>query len=260
LIDNYSSATMQNDISDAVSRKRKRGGINDPRTLKYLHITKCGGTTIEDLSEKTYDWGRFDTDLRDAASEVPVADGSFWHVPPRFFLKQYLKPMIKSSDFFMSVINPFTRVISEYHCKWGGPKQKHSSVSEFNEWIRSQLLDVERRIANSIASNVPVHSHWIPQYLYLMDRDNIRIVPPLNVVHFENFDDEFETLMQRYQITDVTTRNRPHSLRREVKEFHVKDLSDENLQLIRRIYEKDFTLFGYRIDDPFTDEYSHENK
>jgi hypothetical protein len=45
------------------------------KSLKYLHITKCGGTSIEELSKPAYKWGRFDTSIRDCASVI-VAFGT----------------------------------------------------------------------------------------------------------------------------------------------------------------------------------------
>lgn len=248
-------------------RKRKRAEENTPKTLKYLHITKCGGTSIEDLTMTNYKWGRFDADIRDATSEISIADGSFWHVPPRYFLKEYLKPMLKKADLFVSVRNPFTRVISEYYCKWGGPKHKHASIYEFNQWINNKLIDINRQLQIAVERRLPVHGHWIPQYLYLTDHEGNKLVNDSNVIHLENFDEEFEELMHRYNIHDLSMRRRGHvihSLRTECKFFEVKDLSAKNIALIRNIYEKDFLTFGYNIEDPsslssaYAFEFKHE--
>ena len=126
----------------SIRQKKYANTHTQPKSLKFVHITKCGGTTVEELSKGTLNWGRFDMILSDAASEIPIPDGSFWHAPPRYYLPYIYKQIVEKADFFVVVRNPYTRVISEYYCPWGGPKYKNFGESRqaFNRWIYNKLI------------------------------------------------------------------------------------------------------------------------
>ena len=70
------------------------------KPLKFIHIAKTGGTSIEDWGkENGYSWGRFDPDM---------AHGGKNHYP-FIFRDASLQSM---NDWFVVVRNPFTRVVS----------------------------------------------------------------------------------------------------------------------------------------------------
>lgn len=184
-------------------------------------------------------------ELKDATSDIFVRDFSFWHIPPRFFIKGYYKSMIKKYDFFVTVRNPFTRVVSEYYCAWGGPQVKASNVHDFNVWIKNKLLSIQDLVFKRLNDKAAMFGHWIPQYIYITDSSGSQIVDTANIIHLETLDDEFDSLMKRYNLpSDFTLRKKPHSLKSD-KTFDVVDLNDENIQLIQNIYLNDFEMLGY---------------
>jgi len=74
------------------------------KELKFIHITKCAGTFIEDLGyENDILWGKFHEEY------------GFWH---SIFIDRD-KKLKEKYDWFMIVRNPYTRILSEYYCKWG---------------------------------------------------------------------------------------------------------------------------------------------
>ena len=218
--------------------------------LTFLHITKTAGTAIEKLGENHgIKWGKNDTNLRDITSDVAAEYQAFWHVPSIYFEKTGLNDLLKHSKLFTVVRDPFTRVISEFYCPWGGYKSKIYSIKElkeinnvidFNRWINITL----NKISNKIASGTPVTGHWTPQNYYLYDNRKNKIVNDENILHFENIGPEFDALMTRngysFSFSEIPKMNEA-----ENKRFTVDDLSEENKELIRQIYAEDFRLFGY---------------
>ena len=69
------------------------------KPLKFIHITKCAGTSIEDIGKKNdICWGRYHKEY------------NWWH-EPFINLKKSLK---KKYDWFVVVRNPYTRILSEF--------------------------------------------------------------------------------------------------------------------------------------------------
>lgn len=230
------------------------------KRLKFVHITKNAGTTIEEIGRP--DWGRYDKEYRDAVSDVYGLPWDHWHIPPQFMARDYLSTFKKKYDFFCVVRNPFDRVVSEYYCEWGGPKQKQDSIDLVNRWIRSRLEtlrrdmaafeDNQRRSGGRLGSYPVLEGHWIPQHLYLFDAAGARLIPPDNVLSFERLADDFDALMRRYAYPEAhSMRGAKHmNRRRQNKAFGAHSLSRDNVALIRDIYARDFELFGYPLDVP----------
>ena len=98
-------------------------------------------------------------------------------------------PPNATADWFMVVRNPFERIVSEIHCKWGGvgTRIRDMTAREINEEIRSH-----------IHKNDPAAGgHYTPQARY-------KLVAPrfatLHVLHYENLAEEFAQLMSLYSI------------------------------------------------------------
>jgi hypothetical protein len=160
------------------------------------------------------------------------------------------------------VRNPFTRVLSEFYCEFGGPRADISrscgTKEGFNAWISQQLHSI---LSAMTTPSTIMHGHWCPQHLYLTDAGGQRIILPDNILRFEKLDSDFEALMTRYRcpftlkgakkmLTSVnTTRPAEATSGGAVKtKFTVADLSAECVDLIRVVYKEDFTHFGYDLD------------
>lgn len=102
--------------------------------------------------------------------------------------------LLQKYDFFVTVRNPYERVVSEYYCKWGGPETKAVDVAHFNRFIYDRMEEVE----GLINGNNKIEGHFTPQYMYMYDRQGKRIVSEQNVVHIEQLAIEFDALMERY--------------------------------------------------------------
>jgi hypothetical protein len=189
------------------------------KDLKFIHITKTAGTSIEKLGlTKGYYWGIYDTTY-----------GAFHHYP--FTLLPLQKK--QKYDWFMVVRNPYERLISELYCHWGGPQPPGTvndmTTEEKNDFLRNKILD-RKNIHNY---------HFCEQYKYY--DCNVSI----SVLHFENLQKEFDFLMRKYNIDLKLNLHSNKSI--STKTFRVEDISEENIKLIHDVYAKDFELFGYEM-------------
>jgi len=185
------------------------------KQLKFIHITKCAGTTIEDIGKKNNIlWGRFHKEY------------GWWH---EIFPNKTVELKLKY-DWFMIIRNPYERLISEFYCKYGGQgKSKNiNKVDEkgFNLYVKKRILNREER-----------GNHYTEQYKY-MDQ-NIFI----HIIRFENLEFEFNELMKKYKL-DMTLNIKANQSRHK-KKFSIKSFTPELIKLINEIYHKDFVTFGY---------------
>lgn len=190
------------------------------KELKFVHITKTGGTTIEELGFKNnIRWGIYHNEYKN-------------HHKP---LNEQKKELIEKYDWFMVVRNPYDRIISELHCKWGNRKKNeilNKSKEEINEYIRDCII--YRDINNK--NKYYCYGHYKEQYKYLCNNTN------MNIIKFENFKEEFDLLMVKYNIDlklDI-------HLNKNNKIFTVNDLDKHTIDIINHIYNKDFELFNYK--------------
>jgi hypothetical protein len=185
------------------------------KPLKFIHITKTAGTSIEDIAkEKKIEFGKYHSEY------------GGWHV----FFKFKPTDLKQKYDWFLIVRNPYDRIVSEFHCKWGGVYKQAESYTkdEFNNYIREKIM--KRPLLGG---------HFSEQYKYLDNDPTIRI----NVLKYENLDVEFKELMKEYNLNLTLNKE----LNKTNKIFNVIDISDDNIKLINYIYKKDFEMFNYKM-------------
>lgn len=191
------------------------------KRLKFSHITKTAGTTIEDEGKKrNIFWGRYDPEYG-------------WH---HGTLKSKPAALVNKYDWFMVVRNPYTRIISEFHCCFGGMGANPEKISQFSKEDFNNYL-IRKITRRSSAPPSPRGQHYTPQHCYT--HDNAKI----SVLKFENLEEEFKSLMEKYEL--------PVSLDSHInsssKMFFVSDINQKLRDLINKIYEKDFEYFNYDL-------------
>jgi len=187
------------------------------KNLKFIHITKTAGTSIENIAHKKgIKWGMFDPVYKKKRGDP----GDPWHD---------VRNLSNDCDYFMVVRNPYDRIISEFHCKWANKDIQiyKWSYEMFNSYINKKINE------SMISSRRG--GHYYPQYLYL--NDDIKI----HVLKFENLKSDFDSLMKIYNI-DLTL-DRLDNFNNKI--FGVKDIDHENIKLINEYFDKDFQLFSY---------------
>ena len=184
------------------------------KELKFIHITKTAGTSIEEVGhKKKILWGKYHFRYDQHHALFPNK--------PESLKQQY--------DWFMVVRNPYTRILSEYHflnnvLKFGNTKEDMNRILTL--WIINASEDkANHRIFGRVGGD-----HFTEQYKYLDPTVNIR------VLKFENIENEFNALMKEYEYELVLNE------RLQVSEhiFTIADISTENIELIQKVYSKYF--------------------
>ena len=126
----------------------ERPTISKP--IKLIHITKTGGTSIETSGRRAgYFWGT-KHDSRSPPVYGPV------HEP---FVKKPAR-LKTTFDWFMSVRNPFSRIVSEYNMYHG----RHTkNRTRFNTYIHGVLPGL-LRFESTGPQGWLVRGHYTPQH------------------------------------------------------------------------------------------------
>jgi len=198
----------------------------EKKPLKFIHISKNAGTSIEDAGRKiNLKWGMYHKEyFPDNISP------HFWH---HTILSKLNRQIVDKYDWFMVVRNPYDRLLSEYYCIYGGIG--NTNIKHSKEQMNQYLID-------KINNRSPIGNHYTEQYKYLLDGVKITILK------FENLEMEFNDLMKIYKLeTSFLQRKNMRNLNKyKETTFSVTDFSKELIELINRIYSDDFELFDYK--------------
>ena len=193
------------------------------KKLKFIHITKTGGTSIEAIGkENNIRWGRFHKEYKK------------YHKPFLFKSNQ-----LKSKyDWFTVVRNPYDRVISEFYCKYGTKIKENKyklSKSKFNKILQSRIKRVLKKNKKKWNYKLGDKYHYFEQYKYI-DFNN-----KIHILKFENLEEEFNNLMKKYSLNITLSKHK----NKNKKKYTIESLQPDTIKLINRVYHKDFELFGY---------------
>jgi hypothetical protein len=199
------------------------------KTLKFIHITKTGGTSIEQVGiMHNIRWGRYHAEY-----------GSWFHEKfrnkPRWLRIKY--------DWFTVVRNPYNRIISEYHWCMKNDNIRETSVEQLNTFICKSINQMLILKEDSFFCNKPryirsIGGHFTEQHMYI-DRHST-----IHIIKYEKLKEEFNNLMIRYRLK---VRLNVYC-NKSIKMYTIKDLYPETIDLIKNIYIKDFNKFGYSTD------------
>jgi len=224
--------------------------------LEFVHITKTGGTSIENAAANIgVAWGvcKFFRDagcvaLADNSDAPPIEDIKQWacdmttttwkvqpwHCPPRNF--KYAD-MYYASDTFAIVRNPYDRIVSEYYwaSNYNGRRvqSKSNNPNMLNGWIQESLEEVEK-------SGICMMGHCIPMHKYT-HRDGKKIVD--HVLHLENITAELPILLEKYGLDAIQLGH--HKARKESDVLDASHLTNETISRINQWARLDFQYFGY---------------
>lgn len=176
----------------------------------FVHIPKSGGTSIRVVLEKAYQnsWLRNPSRLH----HDTIAE-----------LKQH-NNILPITKIFTVVRNPFTRAVSYYH-----HFMKHNNISiTFKEFL---LMINDGRAT----SRTPLIKY--DQTHYLIDRNGELSVP--YIFKYEQMNQVEDFLQLKLDFYNVGNYNKFNSL---------SVYNQETIDLVRHIYNRDFTNFNYSTD------------
>ena len=190
--------------------------------LRFVHITKTAGTSIEDLFLQQFGilTGRHHKEYGP------------WHEP----FSQKSQDLQLRHKWFTVVRNPYDRILSEFHCRWhgaAGASGMQLSTAEANRLLRDQIRC--RPVGNW---------HYVPQHLYLPTSESVRQGVRMHVVRYEALQTDLHKLLKEYGLLFDSL---PQTNRRRQTYLTRQDLDSQSLSLINQVYRKDFQMFGYSM-------------
>lgn len=191
-----------------------------PHGLKFIHISKTGGTSIEELGNKLPEklgWGAYDRKF-------------YGYQHNRF--RSFPAEKRRLYDWFLVVRNPIDRFVSEYHCGFEGVnymQARFHTNKDFNDWLQVRLRQ----------GQTP-GGHFIPQSDYLDPDPEVT----QHIIKFENMDADLRHVLSLYNISypekKLAKRNNGQK-----RFFSRKNITEETMGYIRFYYSGDFLNFGY---------------
>ena len=205
--------------------------LNPTFKLKFLHVPKTGGTSIENAAkENGIFWGRFDKSLVDGLSNGSSNKSSnkktnisAWHVPQQ-----------TEGVSFCVIRCPFDRLISQFYhdnriCDYVPQK--------LNQYIRKHLILFQQRNHLGLSDNHFLFQSAFYQYCNI-------------AISFKNLQQNLNKLTSIYSLPDLPLEILPGGLKQQQKRKNAKfirltkdNINLNNLQLIKRIYHQDFDLW-----------------
>jgi len=166
-------------------------------------------------------------------------------------------------DLFTVVRNPYERLISDYYY-WGNVRSKknnNKNITNTKNW-ESDEVQFNHRIHLALTgfrknpdhkNYFTVGGHMIPQYDFVYNNTNKntkikkkKIIK--NVLRFEFLGQEFQTLMELYNLPMLVLPN--HTIGHTTsnnKVLGIQNLTNKNMVLIETIYRNDFLEFEYEM-------------
>jgi hypothetical protein len=210
---------------------------------KFLHITKTGGTSIEEFGFKLgIKWGKYDNILYYFFNKV-----GFWHIPliyiPNDILIKY--------KWFTIVRNPYDRIISEINYLI-----RDNIINEnvdINKYLfniltklftyntETKLYTINKEVNES--DELMYKFHFTPQYMYTTN-SNLKILDNIKIMKFENLNNEINNFLKENESLETFD---IHEQINNNKLYTIIDLSLKNINLINEIYKHDFELFNYNF-------------
>ena len=194
--------------------------ISKKHKFIFVHITKCGGTSVENALEKyggEYLWNR---------DEMTNENHQYIH-PKHVLAEKYsLTKYWKNSFKFTFVRNPWSREISAYFYR----KRMTDFRGTFEEHLASTNFIVN-----------PLHHgnqyNWLVSHNGKMELDFIG--------KFENFQQDFNTICDKIGIPHQEL---PHDNKTKHKHY-TEYYDDETREIVAEKYAKDIEYFGYKFGE-----------
>lgn len=198
----------------------------------FIHIPKCGGSSIEniiwpnqeDRNEKNL-WMGFISKYRNK-----YQTGGLQHLLAKQIREEVGETVFSEYFKFSMVRNPWDKAISQFFYM----KQR----KDLREYIGMNVDDEFKKYLNLIQKKS--HVQWKSQYFFLENEHGECLVDFIG--RFENFDAEVSDVLKKIPIT--LPDEIPHV--NKTDRTHYRDYYDaESEEMIRKMYHLDITKFGY---------------
>jgi hypothetical protein len=207
---------------------------NKDINVLFIHIPKTGGQSISAYLTQKYSVDNCKKSFHglNLGKNIKVPSDHFLLNTILTFYKDKL--IFKNLKILSVVRNPYSRRISEIFFR--------KKISEENINDNDIQEKIETIITNDINSYLENKhhddNHFIPQYKFLCDK-NEKIYNNIDILKFENLNNN----MKKIGFHDFNV----NINKSEKKHDYMYYLNKNSINLINKIYKKDFELFGYEM-------------
>jgi hypothetical protein len=202
--------------------------ISHEHKFIFIHIPKCGGTSVECAFNAWDDKDNFFVGSR----------------KQHWFLDQIIKANPESKDYasFAFIRNPFSRIVSEYKY---AKKESHNncdhikSDSPLNLSFKEFCKDLEYNL-----DQYCYHFHEKSLCDYLLNANGSEKVNYIG--RLENFQKDFNAICDKMEIPQ---KRLPHVFKSDDKKNYTEYYDDETRAIIAEKYAKDIDYFGYKFGE-----------
>ena len=194
--------------------------ISHHRKFIFLHIPKCGGTSIESV---------FGSWRNNHSKDYFYLGKNRQH----FLLNEILDEYPKCSNYFKFAFirNPFSRIVSEYNYILLNSKDlKNLSFKDF-------ILNLENYL-----NNTAYEYHNLSLCDYLLNKEGELVVD--FVGRLENFQEDFNVVCDKI---GMPRQKLPHTNRTKHKHY-TEYYDDETRDIVAQKFAKDIEYFGYEFE------------
>tara|TARA_R100000008_G_scaffold86400_1_gene79331 strand:+ start:3592 stop:4269 length:678 start_codon:yes stop_codon:yes gene_type:complete len=224
--------------------------IDFKRKIIFVHIPKCGGTSIEDtlFFDKKTEKNLFGIATQEQRKKfrrgtLLRTNAGLQHMLASDILLEAGSELFNECFKFSFSRNPFDRVISHFFWARGQKKYQNMlnlSIDDFS--FKNYLLNMDPRRSN-MANNPFPHSHFRNQCDFILDNaDNLLLD---FVGKLENFQEDLKTVCDKIGIPAQELLHKNKSQHKHYTEYY----DDETREIVAEKYAKDIEYFGYEFGD-----------
>ena len=199
--------------------------IDDKHKFIFIHIPKTGGTSIELTFKKRI-------------------KGSHKHLT-LFDYENELKSEIEKYFIFSVIRNPWDKLVSYWKYRQGKPHAPvDGKLNEFDKWLKFiSSLDLNNLNGKTARGNIPDFRMGLDlQFNSLLNKKNEINV---NLIRFENFQEDFNTICDKIGIPKLQLPHKNKSKHKHYTEYY----DDETRSIVAEKYAKDIEYFGYEFGE-----------
>ncbi|HFD79851.1 MAG TPA: sulfotransferase [Gammaproteobacteria bacterium] len=211
--------------------------ISHRRKCIFIHIPKCGGSSIEKLiwpreKDKTEAnlWMGFTSEYGNK-----YQTGGLQHLMAKHVRQEVGEDVFDRYYKFSLVRNPYDKAVSQFEYMKKRPDLREFLGMSENDDFKTYLTLIAKK----------VHVQWDSQYKFILDDSGNALVD--YVGRFENFDEDVTTILDALNMHKNifgVRKKIPHtnkSTRKHYRDYY----DDESKAMLEALYKKDIAMFGY---------------